>query len=726
MGTSGLPPEMVSLIHHTELNKAGWWNKTIQQLILSVLWLSGEPLSTSGLVENLRKILHIDVDPMRVSTQVEQMLKSGALVPLSKGYLKISETARRKLDEEIAQTDELTARVRKRFTNCLANSCPSLTANQEWERFNTEFIQPLVQETGARTYELISGTQLDLEKTAHFPAYLSNYGQEHRQGLRTALVEFLDPRNGDVRSFVLRHLNAYFCVEAGNLTAETVDSLMRMVGRPPTFKVFVDTNFLFSFLELHENPSNDAAKSLVALTRQLEGKAACKFYVSPETLDEFKRVVRAENDFLRGLALPPNLASVALELDLDGIARKFVELSAKAGHPVDANTYFEPYLSDLIPTLRNKDVDLFNDSMDGYSLRQDVIDDITVQLEFEKRRFGHKARNYGQLRHDIVLWHFVSDKRPVRVESPVEATYWIVTVDYHYLGFDEFKRRKTDDAIPLCLHPTSLIQMLQFWLPRTEEFEQAVLDSLRLPLLFQQFDTASEEVTIRILGTLARFENADQLPPEVAGKILLSRALRQELALEPDYQKQVDLIRDAIIEESRRVYFELRETLADRDRLAKALADHEREINELKQRLIAVDDPNQGPQSPVSHREGQEPAVEAPIGHNTSREPYYFTAVAFLSLGLFCAATAAGLVIWRPKSGILSVGLVTWCAGGLLWGTLVNRYGAMNESVRSWTPFQKFVKYRKELIGIIAFAVVWDAWESLKDVVLDLFRKMFN
>jgi hypothetical protein len=342
MAARRLPPELVSLIHHTELNKAGWWNKTIQQLILSVLWLTGEPLSTARLVANLRNTLHVDVDAMRVSTQVERMLQSGILVPLGNGDLRIAEETRRELERDIKQTEELNGRVRARFIEILSRCCPNLDGETEWRALNEKLILPLIQEIGARTYQMISGTSMDLEKMTRFLVYLMEYPSDQRQGLRSAIVQFLEPRDQDVRSFVLRRLNAYFAVEAGALKAETVDSLVKMAEKPPSFKIFVDTNFLMSFLELHDNPSNEAAKSLVALTKQLAGKAVWKFYVSPETMDEFKRVVRAQRDFLHGLSLPPNMARVALEIDLSGVARKFIEFSIAARHPVSAEAYFEP------------------------------------------------------------------------------------------------------------------------------------------------------------------------------------------------------------------------------------------------------------------------------------------------------------------------------------------------------------------------------------------------
>lgn len=345
--------------------------------------------------------------------------------------------------------------------------------------------------------------------------------------------------------------------------------------------------------------------------------------------------------------------------------------------------------------------------MDGYSMRQDIIDDIMVQLEYERKRFGERARSYDQLRHDVVLWHFVSERRPARVESPVEATCWIVTVDYHYLGFDEFKRRQSNGAIPLCLHPTSLIQILQFWLPRTQEFEEAILDSLRLPLLFQEFGDSSEKVTVTILETLARFENVAQMPKEVVGSILVNRALRQGLALEPDRQKQVELIRDAIIEQNQKAHEQLRNAAVDRDRLVSELHSRNQEIMGLKEQLIAE---NSKPAPRV------DPILPMPPNAPGRDQLRNFAAIATLALALFVAVSAIGLMLWHRRIGFSHAAFVTWTVGLVVWMLVVSRLGNQNPLIRSSTQFKRFVKWRKWLVGLIAFAIAWDLFESVRAI----------
>jgi hypothetical protein len=279
------------------------------------------------------------------------------------------------------------------------------------------------------------------------------------------------------------------------------------------------------------------------------------------------------------------LSEAAAAAPLSGLVQRFVESVATARKPLDARDYFGPYITNTIEVARSKGIELWNQRADDYKARQEVIDDVNVQLAFEQRKYGDRAKGYEELLHDVVLWHFVRDKRPVTVESPLDAQYWIVTVDYRYLAFDSYKRRDRTGEPPVCLHPTALAHVLQFWVPRTPEFEEAVLRGLRFLFLPQQFDPAVERVTVRILEALARFEGVQDLSSETVARILMSEGLRQRLLLEPAAETQVELIREALIQEEARLRRELTATRTEVDRLTGELQSKEGAVVELKRRL---------------------------------------------------------------------------------------------------------------------------------------------
>jgi hypothetical protein len=150
------------------------------------------------------------------------------------------------------------------------------------------------------------------------------------------------------------------------------------------------------------------------------------------------------------------------------------------------------------------------------------------------------------------MWHFANDKRPPRPDSPLDAKYWIVTADYRFLGYDAFKHRDMTNEIPICLHPTAVIQLLQFWVPMDSEFETALFSAIRLPTVLAPFDGDAERISLQILNALSTFANISDMPAETTTRILLNDALRQKLALEKEVTKQIDLVREALIEENRK------------------------------------------------------------------------------------------------------------------------------------------------------------------------------
>src|SRR5713101_8474087 len=341
----------------------------------------------------------------------------------------------------------------------------------------------------------------------------------------------------DVRAYVLSYLGALFVLESSSLSPQILAKVLAP-SQTVEFRIFVDTNFIFSMLGFHDNPGNEAAASVANALRAVGDRVKAKLYVTPLTVDEAKRALYSRIAPLEGVTFSTAISNVATR-ELSGVERRFMEATRNAGRKLDPDEYFGTYLHDLVPVLRNHGIELFNESMEPYRLRQDVIDDVNTRLAFEKRHFGDKARTYEQLIHDVILWHFVRDRRPAGVESALDARVWILTLDYHLLGFDSYK---TKPLLPLCFHPASFVQLLQFWVPRSPQFEEALLGSLGLASMFRS-NIDTERVTIQILNALSRFENAEELSEETVGRVLLNETLRRKVRATRNVQREVELVR---------------------------------------------------------------------------------------------------------------------------------------------------------------------------------------
>lgn len=593
VGEGQLPREIRSLIHHVELHRSGWWDRALDRLVLVTLWRKA-PASIDEVAQSLAA-LDGRLSSERVGEIITREEASGVIVPVADGRYKVSEEVDRSLRAELEGVEASEERVRELLIALVAEAGIDADPVELWRDFERLFMRPLVHEAGARVYDVLSsGADLD----AAVPSYgeilkplCDRYGHE----IRAVLVALLDPSNVDVRSYVLRTLNADFVGEAAGLDAGVLEGLRASRGRPDRVRIFLDTNFLFSFLGLHDNPSNDVAGDLIQLIDRAKSTIKIELFVLPVTVDETRRVLREVMSRLKGIVPRRNLALAARELSSTGLVARFLDAAAShRGGVLTPEDFFGPYESNLVPVLRERGVELFNADLDGLTMDQAVIDDIHDQAEVQGRVRKRGSKTYESNLHDMVLWHFVNRQRPAGQDSPLEVGNWVCTVDYGLVSFDRHKRRRSRRP-PVCLTPSSLVQLLQFWAPRSDELDKALVGAIREPLLFLDFDLGTEQATLRILRSISRFEGVGDLEPSTIFNILTNDALRARLetGTELSSEQETDLIEGTVIEEARRLERELsnleaeKADLADRSRID--LEEKAREAEGLRGMLAARD-----------------------------------------------------------------------------------------------------------------------------------------
>lgn len=546
-----LPKEAVALVQHIELNKAGWWDKAVHRIVLAAVWLEGGPASLAAIQKTLETTFRLPLSGQKLSSALTSLVSKNILVCLPNDNYRIPDQQRTIFEGEIAASENAELEAKRTFCRLVAELGDEFDPEKTWVSFDQDFLEPLIKEVGANAYRLVAGEKLAVDRSMA-DNFLRSFAPKQHQKLQTLVTSFLDPKLPEVCAHVSRVLHARFCVEASGLPENILAKLNDSVGKQIRFRMFVDTNFLFSLLELHENPSNTAAQELRELILQLKTNPHIDLVITPKTIEEAKSSISYTMGQLSGVPMGQNFTQSALHAGMSGMVVRFLTERLRRNGKLTAEEWFEPYLNDFVPIARSKGVELFNENLDSYSLRQDVVDDINVVLKFEEERLPETRRkSYPKVAHDMVLWHFANDKRPAYVESAIDANYWILTVDYRLIGFDEHKQKRSASKVPLCIHPTTLIQLLQFWVPRTKEFEEAMLGSLRLPFLFQEFDAEAERTSLKILKGIGRFEGSEDLSRDAITNVMLNEGLRSRLATNQPDETEVALIRDALVEEVR-------------------------------------------------------------------------------------------------------------------------------------------------------------------------------
>lgn len=543
-----LPPEVVTLVHHVELNRVGWWKKVLSRLALAAVWLETEAQT----IEQIRTGLN--VFGVKVSTRelvpiLASLEQENLLVRIQEGRYRIPAQARSLIDKEIAESERVEQDARQVFLSLAQEFCPTVDSAELWTKFESAVLIPLVRSVGASIYQFIVGDHLDSDGIDD-DQFIEQFGHESKGALKTLISSFLDPRNATVRSYVTRLLHAQFCVDSSGLSDDVLKKLVAATGKQPKFRLFVDTNFLFSLLGVHENPSNESAQELRDLLATLNNDLQVDLYIVPRTIDEAKRAIGTAKVQVSGIPDSNNFTEAALRAGVSGMSERFfVERQQRSGQ-LSADEWFDPYLRDFVPLARAAGVELYNESLDEYATRQDVVDDILGFLNYEKNKLPeYRRKTYDKVAHDMILWHMVKDKRPALAESPVDVQDWVLTVDFRLIGFDQFKMNTSGSAVPLCLHPATLVQLLQFWVPRTQEFEEAILGGLRLPFLFQEFDAEAERLSLTIMRRLGRFQGSAEIPTETLLNVVMNDGLRSRIDEGKPETEEIQMVRDALVEE---------------------------------------------------------------------------------------------------------------------------------------------------------------------------------
>lgn len=583
MQRTSLPHDLASLVHHVELSKAGWRERAIGHLLLTTIEKYRNGVAADDVYISANMNLPGPLASDEMGRQIDSLKSKGRIIQLPNGNLKLTEQARSELEKQLKNAKVRSIEVRREFETAFADLPPRIEIS--WEDFITSFLTPLVSELGAKTYQILTGQEPGIEDTTSYPEFLKRFPDEDRVLVCQSIATFVESTSPAVRQYVLRLLNIAFLVRALTLPAGAVQELLRRTRRRLQMRVFVDTNFLFSLLGLDVNPADDVVHALHELIDRMPSRVDVKLYMLPSTVDEARETIARYEDRLSSFYLTRPIAEAIHQgkIGLSGISATYVQEAYSDGKRVSAKDYFAPYLKDFIGVARSKGVELFNASLDELRMDQAVIDDVTGQMEWEKSRPQNRAKSYETLLHDMVLWHFTRRQRPERVDSPLDVRSWIATIDYRFLGFDAFKRRGRPQEPPVCLHPTVLLQILQFWVPNSESLEAALMTSLRpVP---PRFDSDSEGVTVKIISALSRFEAIDDLSVDTVTSVVLSDAVRERIGSAKNSREELEVVRTGVMMENRRLKMRAERYRKDAKGLSKTVEERDIAISTLEEKI---------------------------------------------------------------------------------------------------------------------------------------------
>jgi hypothetical protein len=260
-------------------------------------------------------------------------------------------------------------------------------------------------------------------------------------------------------------------------------------------------------------------------------------YVTPTTVQEARGVLTSALSTYERVYISRAVGSATQRSlrrsgtpSVDGLIETFLTSAAKSHDGLSAATYFGEKINNLLTLCREKDIELYNNSSLVSAVEADprTLEQAKRMADVDLALNRPRPKTTERATHDAVVRSMVLALRGEGVESPAEANHWIITLDMRLILFDR------DDPempiVPACLHPTALIQFLQYWMPRSAQAEEALFANFRLPVVLRTVDREIEHALSRILEVAGEWAEREELSPDAVVKLILNSTVQRRVA----------------------------------------------------------------------------------------------------------------------------------------------------------------------------------------------------
>ena len=195
-----LSSEIISLVHHVKLNESGWWEKAMQNIIISTYGInSNAPMSEKEILDNISTEINTQIDRIRIARQFDGLKGKQIIVPVQDNLFSLSEDSYNDFKTSFSNQKEIEFEAEKRFNDLCFMLCPDIQAKILWKELNEFLVIPLIREIGAKTYELISGVEAgSIEQYGQFSNFIARF-DGNKDRIQVLLLQYFDFKNEYVK-----------------------------------------------------------------------------------------------------------------------------------------------------------------------------------------------------------------------------------------------------------------------------------------------------------------------------------------------------------------------------------------------------------------------------------------------------------------------------------------------------------------------------------------------
>ncbi len=328
-----------------------------------------------------------------------------------------------------------------------------------------------------------------------------------------ALKTFVRHPTPEQEKFLANRLNTGFY-----LTVLTLDPAARQLVEDKAKRVcvYIDTNVLYAILGMAPPEEVLAAKRLLELSREL----GYRLVITPWTVSEMHNSIERarKNVELHGRTFNTGIGRLMIKVTGEkGATRTYWEQFLEQGLSVDD---FFAHIAAFEDALPGFGIEVLDEGCENVEKLDGTIEeyaDLLRKIVWPRER--HPEVIDHDVRHRLLIERLRGDGTP----RFSKATRWFLTQDTKLPTFAKLVPEpdaKPPD-LPFCISPSAWVQIVRAMTPRTENFEQMVVELLASPYVGYEGPVNQEAVR----AVVARMDLHDEDSEEVALAVVEDSAL---------------------------------------------------------------------------------------------------------------------------------------------------------------------------------------------------------
>jgi hypothetical protein len=503
------------------LTKDGQVDQSIDELVIAVLGQSYSHTTVEDVISTVRSTFGVILSRSLVAESLRRLHNGNRVRSLrTSGEYTLTDKELASFKERLQDATVLERTVRSEWLSSL--ECGPVEPTSElgqvlWTAL-LAYLGRAFRRHAAETAMLLnpaSAPETDIGRTLASILHViaSEYYPSEPTVVIASINEFFRSPSPERIRYLAQVLDGAFAVSALSVDRVAADYLQATL-EPLT--IFLDTNFIYGVLGLHDNPYVDISNELLEILQT--NKFPFTLAVHPDTVNEFVRSLERARSVLVGRDWKPELSRVLMNHEeLTGIERRYHRENAEK--PTDPEAFLLSYeavqvrLSSIGATVYTP---LPNPSPDQQQTRVHVA-------QYGEYLKGKKDKGPASLEHDIAVWEEVQ-RIQKGADGLLNCKALFLTTDHHFFSFDWTKLR-APGRFGSSVMPNHLLQLLRPFVPMTDDFNRRFVETFALPE-FRIIDSQASRIASKIASYLATFSNLD---PMTASGLISNGMLRDKL-----------------------------------------------------------------------------------------------------------------------------------------------------------------------------------------------------